>query len=203
MATHEPPPNSSRRRASPTKTPPSHLPSPPMDSGDFERFGLILDSMDNKIEDNLCIHVWSLKHESLLERDLENGPKPISLWYLIHCVDGRKWQRADLRFMVSLAPESSPRPGSAGVTDYKNFRITWRPPNDQERFALFTAINTPRRIGKNVGMRWWFLCPMCGERVAALYFKKPLGCRECCHLVYKSESFSRKQRACMRASRSE
>jgi len=159
--------------------------------------------MDNRIEDCVCIHAWSLKNEGLLERDLAGRSRPISLWYLIHCVDGRKWQRVDQGFTVSLAPPSLPRSGLVRGTDYQIFKMTWTPPNAQQHFALFTAVNTLRAVGKNVGQRWWFLCPLCGDRATALYFRRELGCRRCHRLVYQSRSFSRKRRAWNRAVRSE
>ena len=41
------------------------------------------------------------------------------------------------------------------------------------------------------GVRWWFKCPGCGERVANLYIKKRFfWCRKCNNLSYRSQQYS-------------
>ena len=41
------------------------------------------------------------------------------------------------------------------------------------------------------GLRWWFRCPCCGERVADLYIKKRFFCcRKCNNLSYRSQQYS-------------
>jgi len=42
---------------------------------------------------------------------------------------------------------------------------------------------TPCHYG---GVRYWFLCPKCGKRVAILYCAKYFVCRHCLNLTYRS-----------------
>lgn len=49
------------------------------------------------------------------------------------------------------------------------------------------------------GLRWWWLCPMCGSRRGKLHAvvtsRGPvLGCRGCLRLVYRSQCLSKRQR---------
>jgi len=48
------------------------------------------------------------------------------------------------------------------------------------------------------GLRWWFLCPRCGNRRAKLYIRIsahfPIACRECHRLRYTSQCLSMPER---------
>jgi len=52
-------------------------------------------------------------------------------------------------------------------------------------FALTT---TAPRFG---GVRYWFLCPRCGQRVGKLYYVNRWACRRCHSLAYKSQCLSK------------
>ena len=44
------------------------------------------------------------------------------------------------------------------------------------------------------GVRWWFTCPMCGERVGKMYLPRKGGlfaCRKCHSLTYKSSQLAK------------
>lgn len=61
---------------------------------------------------------------------------------------------------------------------------------------------TRQRLG---GRRIWYLCPQCGRRKGVLYLvpnsSRPLGCRVCHQLVYRSTTLSRPDRLYLRSDR--
>lgn len=150
--------------------------------------------MHGEVEGCPCIHVWSLKHEGLLEGDWK-GLKPITVWDSTFYMDHRKWHRRTEQLMACLVPPSSAAPDLPQETKPVEFLIGWRQ-DGSDCFSTFTATSIPRKVGNNIGARWWFLCPRCKHRVTALYFKHGrLGCRRCQDLVYQSERLTRKERA--------
>lgn len=62
----------------------------------------------------------------------------------------------------------------------------------EEREEVIHLTTTPTNLGKG-GVRYWFLCPHCGRRVATLYrpvrINKmlPFRCRTCYNLTYKKQ----------------
>lgn len=78
-------------------------------------------------------------------------------------------------------------------------RATGMPRSGMEGIAL-RLLTSSCHYG---GVRHWFQCPRCGQRVAIVYMQRSgaFGCRECLELVYLTCRESPQQRAARRASR--
>lgn len=51
-------------------------------------------------------------------------------------------------------------------------------------------VTLTRSVTGNGGYRYWFICPLCGGRVAKLYSQTPLlACRHCLHIKYRSSRY--------------
>ena len=142
------------------------------------------------------IHTWSLKHEWLFEVGWE-VPRPISVWNSTSYGDHREIYRAAVQLSVNLTPHGKGwvRPdGLIRGQHYQDLTISWSW-DERNLQSCMTAVSTPRKVGKNVCLRWWFLCPDCPRRVTALFFKeRSLRCRLCHGLIYHSEKLSRSDR---------
>lgn len=154
--------------------------------------------MHGEVEGCGCIQAWSLKHEGLLELGWK-GKRPISIWESTFYVDHREWQRCEQQLSIELYPPQIPPPGLVLGLDYFGFAMVWGE-GANLCASEFLAVSTLRKVGPNAGRQWWFQCPKCRRRVAALYLKYcRLACRRCQGLVYQSEKLSRKERASNRS----
>jgi len=59
------------------------------------------------------------------------------------------------------------------------------------RIAFYDVPLAMVTVRLTFGERWYFLCPLCGRRVEAMYYAGRVGCRRCLHLGYASQSYRR------------
>jgi hypothetical protein len=79
------------------------------------------------------------------------------------------------------------------------------------RFTVRTNGGEPETIAQNIPVQWeacrfggerpWWLCPLCGRRIAVLYGRRAFACRDCNRLTYASQRENGPDRARRRANR--
>lgn len=180
--------------------------------------------MHGETEGKPFLHVWSLKHEGLLEPNFQSVA--VSLFIAFRPTSRREWER-----FRGYETQTCSRPLCLSAPSGQITATRWRPafrridqfgqmqtfllgadrPNcrmfcfewlqgGQPCSSVVTAIGVPRGVRKVSGLRWWWRCPRCSRNTTALYFAHaPMGCRICHDLVYRSERLSRKQRTVNRA----
>lgn len=147
------------------------------------------------------VHVWSLRHEGLLE--LEPGEsKSISVWSATFYIDHREWDRyedqdgKELEMTAELQKSFAPRP----EPERRMYTLCWGRDGVFWGSETVEAFGRPRTVGKNTGLRWLWFC-RCNRLTTILYFgQDPWGswrlrCRTCHDLCYQSEKITRSQRA--------
>ncbi len=126
--------------------------------------------------------------ESVLDLDIrplargwlpDHGPRPLTVqwsrggWWSESAVSVVLWSRTDALILYSADGDQV-----------------------SERIGLDS---TPCNYG---GRRWWWLCPMCGQRRAILYLlSERFECRTCCGLTYTTSQVSRWIRHTRKSSR--
>lgn len=176
--------------------------------------------MHGETEGKPFLHVWSLKHEGLLEPDFHSGL--VRPFIAFRRASLREWERftgyetqTHSRPLCLAAPSGQitatrwratyrriDRFGQAQTflltserANRRTFCFQWVQ-GGQPCSSIVTATGVPSKVGKYSGLRWWWVCPRCGRNATALYFAHaPMGCRICHDLAYHSERLSRKQRA--------
>lgn len=95
----------------------------------------------------------------------------------------------------------------SGILDVGDREVKWEladdavnvrhPPADRRAAALHYSIGLVFTALPTQGLRWWWACPSCGERVDVLYLlsdRDRLACRECCRLLYRSQYGQKRRR---------
>ena len=73
------------------------------------------------------------------------------------------------------------------MNDHKHLEVKYVCNEDMMEYPITLEVTRPNYGG----LRWWFRCPCCGERVADLYIKKRFFCcRKCNNLSYRSQQYS-------------
>ena len=167
-----------------------------------------IERMHGKIEGRPSVHVWSLRNEGLLE--LKPGESAdISVWITVSFMDHREWERyedrcdageelqmtAELQNPVTFYQDAPPE------AERKTYALRWGRKGVVFSSETVDAVSSPRTVGKNAGLRWWWSCPHCSRPVNALYLKQAsyffwrFLCRTCHDLCYSSENLTRSERA--------
>ena len=92
------------------------------------------------------------------------------------------------------------RPGRlrSGPSESRVLELTVTWPEGRHMAFRVALVATTQRLG---GFRLWFACPSCGRRVGCLFSgfeEKPLACRHCLRLVYRSQYLTPEVRSFVR-----
>jgi hypothetical protein len=151
--------------------------------------------MHGEVEGKPSVLAWSLRNEDLLALKPGESTK-FRVWYASFLMDHREWDEyEDLEITAELQAYVM-NPDPFRHEDRRTFALRWTHDGVFYGAGTVDAVGRPRKVGKNTGLRWLWLCPRCGRRVHALYLASGrLFCRTCLDLCYQSEKLTRNQRA--------